>query len=156
MSNKNNTPAQKAAWKANQTLGSRFTKFIAPDDYRPEPKEPSKRDIHRARVAEAQPYAPAPLRITPRNPRVPFGRTITQLATVARRLPKLRSHCLHKLLHGKLSDMRAAFYRAKLVACNAADKLLKAEIASRHIGGQPYRDATTWRLRSGAYALRCA
>jgi hypothetical protein len=33
MSNKNNSPAQKAAWKANQKIGSRFIKVISAPDY---------------------------------------------------------------------------------------------------------------------------
>lgn len=33
MPNKNNSPEQKRAWKANQNLGSRFTRVIRADKY---------------------------------------------------------------------------------------------------------------------------
>lgn len=47
MSNKNNTPEQKSAWKTNQKLGSSLTRFIPSRLYNPQTKEPSKRDRRR-------------------------------------------------------------------------------------------------------------
>lgn len=52
MSRKNNSPEQKAAWKANQRIGSRFIKVIRSDSYSPKPKELSRRDRWRIEVAE--------------------------------------------------------------------------------------------------------
>ena len=51
MSNKNNSPEQKAAWEANQNLGSRFGKITPAYAYNPPPKSPSRRDKHRMEVA---------------------------------------------------------------------------------------------------------
>jgi len=51
MSNKNNSPEQKAAWKANQKIGSRFVESTPSYAYRPQPKSPSIRDRHRMQVA---------------------------------------------------------------------------------------------------------
>ena len=44
-------PEQKAAWKANQNLGSRFGNITPADAYNPQPKSPSRRDKHRMEVA---------------------------------------------------------------------------------------------------------
>lgn len=52
MSKKNNSPEQKAQWKANQKLGSRFIKVTPAHLYNPQPKAPSRRDLHRMEVAE--------------------------------------------------------------------------------------------------------
>jgi hypothetical protein len=54
MSKKNNSPEQQAAWKANRNIGSRFIKTTPAHLYSPEPKEPSRRDRHRAEVASRQ------------------------------------------------------------------------------------------------------
>ncbi len=51
MSNKNNSPKQKAAWKANQKLGSRFIKVTPSHAYNPPRKSPSRRDRHWMSVA---------------------------------------------------------------------------------------------------------
>ena len=52
MSNKNNSPEQKKAWKANQRIGSRFIKATPSTRYNPRKKAPSCRDRHRMEVAE--------------------------------------------------------------------------------------------------------
>lgn len=54
MSKKNNPPDQKAQWKANQKLGSRFVKVTPAPLYNPPKKAPSRRDLHRIAVAEAK------------------------------------------------------------------------------------------------------
>ena len=54
MSNKNDSPEQKAAWKTNQKLGSRFVKVTPANRYNPESKLPSRRDRHRMDIAAAK------------------------------------------------------------------------------------------------------
>jgi hypothetical protein len=55
MPNKNDTPEQKAAWEARRRAsGSRFIRFTPAYLYNPPSKPPSRRDTHRARVAQAK------------------------------------------------------------------------------------------------------
>ena len=46
------TPEEKAQWQANKKLGSRFMTSTPSHAYRPQAKAPSRRDRHRAQVAE--------------------------------------------------------------------------------------------------------
>lgn len=56
-SNKNNSPERKAQWKALQKLSrtsSKFINVIPSDKYSPEPKDFSKRDLHRMKSGYAK------------------------------------------------------------------------------------------------------
>ena len=46
------TPEEKAAWKRNQNLGSRFGSITPSNRYNPQPKAPSRADVRRVRGKE--------------------------------------------------------------------------------------------------------
>jgi hypothetical protein len=155
MSNKNNSPEQKAAWKAYQKLGSSRMKFIAPGDYHPEPKAPSRRDLHREWqvIARRKPFlSPMPEAYTGPVERFQLRtekHTIYQLAKLARRIPRVRARCSAKLISGKkLADSTVKLLRAKIAGAFQAGKLLAFELKRHNVGGRPWRDATPHLLRS--------
>lgn len=159
MSIKNNSRAQKAAWKANQTIGSRRMKFYDPQAYHPKPKEPSRRDLHRAAVAaskltEEQRLLKDPVvaelrqALKPPFPAVRhFARTAEQLRKVARRIPKVRASAMRALLVSGLTDAQVRFHRARMAGAQLAENLLNNEVCRRNINGTAFRDATPWKLR---------
>lgn len=77
------------------------------------------------------------------------GKTVHQLMKIARRIPRIKSHCLHKLMKkgSKLSTNQREFYRAKLNTAVTAENALGRVIESRGILSQPVRDSIPKKLR---------
>jgi hypothetical protein len=167
MKNKNNTPEQKAAWIANHKLSSRLVRFIAPDVYAPQLKEPSRRDLHRAEVASRRPAPAAREAQLPGEDTTPafclqgrtLKRTVYQLASAARRIPHLRRRLMQALTKKRpagdgLTDKQVASLRARVGGCAVASGMLQDDLRERNIGGKPFRDARTPRIRVMEAALK--
>lgn len=165
MSNKNNSPIEKAEWLANRSLHSKFVVAIPPSLYHPEPKPPSKRDLHREIAANRRSHeqwiTQRPMRhmlaayLGPveRFQFCVFKQTIYQLAKLARCLPRLRRRCLQALTKKRLpadalTDLQVTSLRARLGGCSVAAGMLKEDFRERHIEEKPFRDATPHLLRS--------
>jgi hypothetical protein len=64
-------------------------------------------------------------------------KTIHQLASLARRIPRVRRRCLHKLStqqHIQTTEQERLGYRMRLRALPAAERLLASELALRRVG----------------------
>lgn len=77
------------------------------------------------------------------------GKTVHQLMKIARRIPRIKSHCLHKLMKkgSKLSTNQREFYRAKLNTAVTATEALQRIVEFRNITGAPVRDSIPRKLR---------
>lgn len=69
-------------------------------------------------------------------------KNITQLAKLARRIPRVVRRSMQKLAKKGLSDNEVKFYRGRIVAASVAKQLLDQELIRRNIGGTPFRNAT--------------
>lgn len=83
-------------------------------------------------------------------------KTIFQLAKLGRRLPRLQTRAVKKLTRDalrpkdsdlKLTDNQVAHYRGVIASVPLMQKSLAGTLASRNVGGKPFRDATPHKLR---------
>lgn len=75
-------------------------------------------------------------------------KTIHQLRKLARRIPRIKSRSLKRLMTGKnLTDGQVRKLRGNIAGCEKASVLLERTIEERNITGAPFRDATPHKQR---------